>query len=176
VRRRLAGLAAVALALAAAPSLLAQPAQQKSDWELEQEKRYIKESAIKLPPRYREEDLLEFEVGRAINFRFFIDKASILIEADQIVRYTLVARSPQGVENVSYEGFHCPSGRSKGYALGQPGGGWRAVKQDWTDLQKPWTRVLRIDYFCPLHRAIYSAAEGVDALQRGGHRDRANAN
>lgn len=160
--------------LAAAPGLLAQPAEQKSDWELEQEKRFIKEGEIRLPPRYREEDLLEFEVGRTISFRFFIDKVSIRIDADQIVRYTLVARSPRGVENVSHEGLHCASGRSKGYALGQPGGGWRTVNQDWTELQQPWTRVLRTDYFCPLHRAIYNAAEGVDALQRGGHRDRAN--
>lgn len=174
MRRRLAGLAAAALALAAAPGLLAQPSGHKSDWELEQEKRFITEGEVRLPPRYREEDLLEFEVGRTVSFRFFIDKASISIDADQVVRYTLVARSPRGVENVSYEGLHCTSARTRGYAVGQPGGGWRTVNQDWTDAQKLWTRVLRTDYFCPLHRAIYSAAEGVDALQRGGHRDRGN--
>lgn len=174
MRRRLAGLAAAALALAAAPGLLAQPADQKSDWELEQEKRFIKEGEVRLPPRYREEDLLEFEVGRTVSFRFYIDKASISIDADQVVRYTLVARSPRGVENVSYEGIHCTSGRTRGYAVGQPGGGWRPVNQDWAEVQKLWTRVLRTDYFCPLHRAIYNPAEGVDALQRGGHRDRAN--
>lgn len=174
MRRRVAGLAAAALALAAAPGLLAQPSGHKSDWEIEQEERLIKEGEVKLPPYFREEDLVEFQVGRTVSFRFFIDKASLGIDADQLVRYTLVARSPQGVENVSYEGIHCKSGRTRAYAVGQAGGRWRKVNQDWTDVQKPWTRVLRTDYFCPLHRAIYNAAEGVDALRRGGHRDRGN--
>lgn len=174
MKRGIARIAAAALALAACPALHAQSSPFKSDWEMEQEKRFIREGEVKLPPRYREEDLLEFEVARTVSFRFFIDKASLGVGADGVVRYTLVARSPQGVENVTHEGIHCTSGRTKAYAVGQAGGQWRAVNQEWTDVQKLWTRVLRTDYFCPLHRAIYDAAEGVDALRRGGHRDRAN--
>jgi len=174
VKRALAGFAAAALALAASPGLHAQSSPFKSDWEMEQEKLIIREGEVKLPPRFRDEDLLEFEIGRTVSFRFFIDKASLAVGADEVVRYTLVARSPQGVENVSYEGIHCQTGRTKAYAVGQAGGGWRAVKQEWVDVQKLWTRVLRVEYFCPKHRVIYNAAEGVDALQRGGHRDRGN--
>lgn len=160
--------------LAASPGLQAQSSPFKSDWEMEQEKRIIKEGEVRFPPRFREENLLEFEVGRTVSFRFFIDSASLNVGADEVVRYTLVARSPQGVENVSYEGIHCRSGRTKAYAVGHADGQWRTVNQDWADVQKLWTRVLRTDFFCPLHRAIYDAAEGVDALRRGGHRDRGN--
>lgn len=172
MRRRFAGLAAAALALAVCPGLHAQSSPFKSDWEMEQEKLVIREGEVKLPPRFRDENLLEFEIGRSVSFRFFVDKASLDAGADEVVRYTLVARSPQGVENVSYEGIHCRTGRTRVYAVGQAGGRWRTVNQDWTDVQKLWTRVLQTDYFCPLHRAIYNAAEGVDALQRGGHRER----
>jgi len=141
---------------------------------MEQEKLIIREGEVKLPPRFRNENLMEFEVGRSVNFRFFVDRASLEIGADEVVRYTLVARSPQGAENVSYEGIHCKSGRTRAYAVGQAGGQWRTMKQEWSDVQKPWTRVLQKDYFCPLHRPIYNAEEGVDALRRGGHRDRSN--
>jgi hypothetical protein len=139
---------------------------------MEQEKLIVREGEVKLPPRFRDEDLLEFEIGRSVSFRFFIDKASLDVGADEVVRYTLVARSPQGVENVSYEGIHCRTGRTRAYAVGQSGGHWRTVNQEWVDVQKLWTRVLRAEYFCPKHRVIYSAAEGVDALRRGGHPDR----
>lgn len=162
----------MALALAASPGLRAQSSPFKSDWEMEQEKLIVREGEVKLPPRFRDEDLLEFEIGRSVSFRFFIDKASLEVGADEVVRYTLVARSPQGVENVSYEGIHCRTGRTRAYAVGQADGHWRAVKQEWVDVQKLWTRVLRAEYFCPKHRVIYSAAEGVDALRRGGHPDR----
>lgn len=172
MKRGFARFAAAALALAACPALHAQSSPFKSDWEMEQEKLIIREGEVKLPPRFRDENLLEFEIGRSVSFRFFIDTASLEVGADEVVRYTLVARSPQGVENVSYEGIHCKTGRTRAYAVGQPGGGWRAVKQEWVDVQKLWTRVLRTEYFCPKHRVIYSAAEGVDALQRGGHPDR----
>ncbi len=172
MKRGLAGFAAAALALSACPGLHAQSSPFKSDWEMEQEKLIVREGEVKLPPRFRDENLLEFEIGRSVSFRFFIDTASLEVGADEVVRYTLVARSPQGVENVSYEGIHCKTGRTRAYAVGQPGGGWRAVKQEWVDVQKLWTRVLRMEYFCPKHRVIYSAAEGVDALQRGGHPDR----
>lgn len=172
--RALAGIALAALALAASPGLQAQSSPFKSDWEEEQEKRIVREGEVKLPARFREEDLLEFEVGRTVSFRFYVDGASLNVGADEVVRYTLVARSPQGVENVSYEGIHCKSGRTKVYAVGHADGQWRSVNQEWVDVQKLWTRVLRTDFFCPLHRAIYDAQEGVDALRRGGHRDRRN--
>lgn len=174
-------LLAACLALAALPAL-AQPTQsipgqapaEKSDWELRQEEKLFKEAEVRLPPYFNEADLVEFTVSRTTSFRFFVDKASIAIGPDLVVRYTLVARSPQGAENVTYEGIRCKAGSYKVYAFGQSSRSWRPVNQEWQLTDKLWTRVLRREYFCPMHRAIYTVAEGVDALRRGGHPDREN--
>jgi len=163
---------ALAAAVAAAQATQRMPGQgqaEKSDWELQQEERFFKETEVKTPPYFREDDLLEFQLARTTSFRFYVDKASISVGPDLVVRYTLVARSPLGAENVSYEGIHCKGRRHKVYALGQGDRSWRPVVQDWQEADKAWTRVLHREYFCPMHRAIFSAAEGIDALRRGGH-------
>ena len=148
---------------------------EKSDYELEQERlRGLVEGQVKLPPYFKESDLMEFDVTRASSMRYFVDRASISVDKDLVVRYTLVARGPQGGENVSYEGIHCAGSRYKIYARGQSGGKWKQVDLDWQPADKQWTIVLRRDYFCPNHRAIHTVAEGVEALRRGGHPDRDN--
>lgn len=141
----------------------------KSDWELEQERREWKEDAVVLPPYYREEDLLPFEVMDARQFRFFVDRRSISVVGERVVRYTLVARSRGGVENVFFEGIRCDARTARAYAIGQAGGAWKRQESDWRATENAWTRALRREYFCPRHEAIRNAAEGVDALRRGGH-------
>ena len=148
---------------------------EKSDYELEQErKRGLVEGEIRPPAYFKESDLIEFEVSRTSSMRFFIDRASLSVGKDLVVRYTLVARSPQGAENVTYEGIYCRNGTHRVYALGQRDGSWKPVSLDWTATDKLWARVLRREYFCPMHRAIFDVAEGVNALRRGGHPDRDN--
>ena len=140
----------------------------KSDWELEQESRNWKEDAVVLPPYYREEDLVPFEVADARQFRFLVDRRSISVVGERVVRYTLVARSRAGVENVFFEGIRCDARTTRAYAIGQPGRAWKRQESDWRATESAWTRVLRREYFCPRHNAIRNAAEGVDALRRGG--------
>jgi hypothetical protein len=170
--------AACALQAAAQPKqerMPGQPPPEKSDYELEQERRLgVQEDHVKLPPYFKESDLMEFEVTRASSMRFYVDGASISVGKDLVVRYTLVARGPQGGENVTYEGIHCRGATNKVYALGHRDGSWKPVNIAWSPAEKLWTRVLRRDYFCPNHRAIFTVAEGVDALRRHGHPDREN--
>jgi hypothetical protein len=148
---------------------------EKSDYELEQERKGgLIEGAIKLPPYFKEGDLMEFEATRASSMRFYVDRASISVGDDLVVRYTLVARGPQGGENVSYEGIHCKGNTHRIYAFGRSDRTWRPVDLGWQMTDKLWSRVLRRDYFCPNHRAIFNVAEGIDALRRGGHPDREN--
>lgn len=177
--RRAASLAAAALVGAHAlaqptPTLAGQPSGAKSDWEREQEERDFREAAVKPPPFYREEDLVEFRVAPATSFRFYIDRASLSVGEDGVVRYTLVARSPHGAENVSYEGMRCKTGMYRVYALGQRDRSWKTVNLDWQPTDKLWRRVLRREYFCPMRRTIDTVAEGLEALRRGGHPDRDN--
>jgi hypothetical protein len=87
-----------------------------------------------------------------------------------VVRYTLVARSPSGVENVSFEGIRCNARTHKVYALGRDDGAWSPVAQsDWQPTASPWARALRRQFFCPHDIAVANAAEGLEALRRGRH-------
>ncbi len=146
----------------------------KSDIELEQERRSDAAGGpLKLPAWPKEENLVEVYVSDATRFRFFVDAAALTVSDDFVVRYTLVARSRSGVDNVSYEGMRCGgAGLVRIYAYGQ-GGRWSAQKSEWRDIDPSssprWHRELRSRYFCPNGGSIHSAAEGLDALRRGGH-------
>lgn len=166
--------AALAATLAAAlqQPLLAQP---KSDWELAQEERDWREGEFALPAYPKPADLVALEVGAATDFRFFVDATSLSVGRDGVVRYTLVARSRSGAENVSFEGIRCKSGSVRAYAFGQGGARWSARGTPWRAIEpggtQRWHFILWREYFCPHAIAIRDAAEGVDALHRGGHPD-----
>ena len=144
----------------------------KSSWEREQEAREFKEPEAVLPPPPKG-DLIEFFVTSASSFKFFIDPQSLAVGADGVVRYTLVARSPSGAETVSYEGIRCESGLYRVYAFAN-GGAWsRNRGAEWRSIEpksvQRWHNVLRGRFFCPNRLTIVTAAEGLDALRRGGH-------
>ena len=154
----------------AAPAL----AQVKSDWELQQEKLNWREEEAQLPPYPKPEDLIEFRPSEIASFSFFIDRASLKVGADGVVRYTLLARSPSGVDNVSYEGIRCETGMYRVYATARSDRSWvTRTASGWKEIQpnpvQRWHQALRREYFCPQNAIIRSVAEGVDALRRGGH-------
>ena len=144
----------------------------KSNWEEEQEKLNWKETDLSLPPYPKDAELIEFAVSSGATFRFFVDPASLSIGPDGVVRYTLVARSPSGVSNISYEGIRCNSKSYKVYARGT-GGRWTPRQGEWREIEartiQRWHNVLYSEYLCPRNRPIETAAEGADALRRGGH-------
>ncbi len=149
-------------------------AQPKSDWEIKLEEREWKEGEIKLPAYPKPENLIEFEMLGTGTFRYFIDAESLVAGEDGAVRYTLLARSASGVENVSFNGVRCKTSAHKLYATGRSDKTWvEARNSDWKDLgAKTAARVhvlLMRDFFCPAGVPIMSRAEGVDALRNGIH-------
>jgi hypothetical protein len=146
----------------------------ESDWERAQREKYWKEEKVKLPAYPEAQNLIAFEASVASVFNFFIDKASLSVGEDGVVRYTLVARSPSGVDNVSYEGMHCSDGTYKLYAFGQPNRTWQSNPgARWRPVENksiaPWRNALQHDYFCAQGIAISSAANGIAWLKRGGN-------
>lgn len=143
-----------------------------SRYDEQQEKLNWKEAEVRLPPYPRDADLIEFQVSSGATFRFFIDAASLSVADDGVVRYTLVARSPSGVANVSFEGIRCSTKSYKVYARGT-GGNWSRREGEWQLIEERtiqrWHNVLYWEYLCPRHRPVQTAAEGVDALRRGVH-------
>ena len=144
----------------------------KSDWELEQEKRNWQEADVRLPPYPRDDALIEIRVSSDTRFRFFVDPASLSSGPDGVVRYTLVARSPSGYANVSYEGIRCAAKEFKVFALGGDGR-WTGRAGEWRPIEpkafQRWHNELYAWFLCPNRQPIASAAEGADALRRGGH-------
>jgi hypothetical protein len=136
--------------------------------ESESDRRDRPESGVKLPAWPKNENLLEFRASSLSSFRFFIDAASLSVEPDRVVRYTLVARSGSGVTNISYEGMRCDSGTVKTYAYGQDGR-WNVRESEWRDIEVGrWHSELRAGYLCVNRTAaIFSAKDGLDALRRG---------
>jgi hypothetical protein len=123
------------------------------------------------PPAYpKDASLLEFSVLNAGGFRFFVDGASLSVaQRDGEVRYVLVARSPEGAQNVSYEGLSCAAAQYRIYSVGRPDASWAGRPGEWRALSGNWHRVLYREYFCPQNEPIRNAAEGVRALEQGGH-------
>lgn len=149
-------------------------AQDKSDWEREQEKRNWREGEVSLPAYPSAQGLLPFFVSSASSFEFFVDAASLSVGADGVVRYALVARSPQGAESVSYEGIRCSTREVRIYATG------RVADRAWSRRAGPWRRIetrsvqrwhnaLAAEYFCAGGIILRSPQEGVAALRGGGH-------
>jgi hypothetical protein len=122
------------------------------------------------PPQKRGE-LIEFFVAATSEFRFFVDAASLSVGSDGIVRYVLVARSPAGTENVSFEGMRCATREVRIYALGRDGA-WVGRETEWRPIQPRgahvWHNELYREYFCPYREPIGSAAKAVQALRTGG--------
>ena len=130
---------------------------------------------LALPQIPRREDRLPFAIDSGSDFGFFVDRPSISVGADGVVRYTLIAVSPLGTENVSFEGVRCKSREHKTYATGRADGGWSRREGPWRRTAQRWQQALRVEYFCPQGVAIATAAEGIDALMRGGHPNKSPA-
>ncbi len=120
--------AACALALAATAShaqIFTDPA--APDWH---------ESDAPPPPALRIEGLIGIEMPGS-QLRFGVDPKSIVIGANGVVNYVVVASSTSGAVNGIYEGVHCASGKVRVHARFTPGSGWTTVKDaPWRDLHE----------------------------------------
>jgi hypothetical protein len=146
----------------------------QSDWERQNAvKAQAQEEQLDPPPYPKDARLLEFGVLDGNGFHFFVDGTTLSVGKDGIVRYVLVARSPDGVQNVSYEGLRCATAEYRVYAFGRADGSWSASRAGWRSLEAPSVQrrhtTLYREYFCPQNEAIRNAGEGVRALEQGGH-------
>lgn len=159
----------VILALAlAAPAV---GAQVSSDWERANAERLKQSEELAVaPPALDRSRLVEVKPADG-GFRFFVDAGSVSVGADRIVRYVMVARSPSGVENVTFQGLRCPR-EYRVYAVGRSDGGWGGRPSAWRPVPsdpQSGERELARRYFCPARTAIQTAEEGAKALRDGGH-------
>lgn len=126
------------------------------------------EIATQLPPPPDPASLVRFSVSGGTQYTFAIDAKSLDIGSDGVFRYTLVATSPQGARNVSYEGIRCDTAQKKIYAIGRDDGTWvRARNAQWSPIENLDVNrqhaALQREYFCP---DGYAARKPGDVIAR----------
>jgi hypothetical protein len=168
--RALVAAACLALSVPAAAQAPRDRAADAIDFGAEKDNRELE---IALPPLPTPSNLVRFDPGRPTSMTFYVDTASLSVLADRIIRYTVVVKG-EGSENISYEGMRCESREVKTFAYGRADGTWSPARDpQWKKVRSVQTDghryTLYTNYFCPSRASIVSAAEGVDALRRGGH-------
>lgn len=111
------------------------------------------EVAIQLPAPPSDANLLPFAVSGNATQNFAVDANSLSVGQDGVVRYTLVATSPSGAKNISYEGIRCQTFERKSYAYGHADGAWSRSRRDqWVPIVRNAANrqhaVLALDYLC----------------------------
>ncbi len=158
----LAGLLIAAPASAQRTSLFEDEA--KSPWQ---------EVEMPFPAYPTDASLIPLQVGPTATARFFIDEKSLSLAADGVLRFTLVARTQGGAENVSYEGIRCQTVERKLYAIGRKPGEWVASRNvEWRQIEEKTTNrvhaALVKDYFCPPGIVPPGLGQIIDSLRRDG--------
>jgi hypothetical protein len=130
------------------------------------------DTEIVLPAYPLEENLVEAEISGPKRFKFLVDTSSIAVNATGVVRYTLVARSNAGAENVSFEGMRCETRQYTAYAYGSPDRTWSPARSvNWLVIENLPSNNVRHDlhrfYFCPYAIAQTSSANVIEALEHG---------
>lgn len=116
------------------------------------EEKEFKEDALRLPAYPDDAALIEFRPRGHSKNRFYVDRNSVSLGADWVVRYTAVIKSASGVANVSYEGLRCKTSEYKVYAYGTRNGTWTNAREPkWQDVGSTTANFrysLWVDYLC----------------------------
>jgi CNP1-like family len=116
------------------------------------EEKEFREIEVTLPPSPAESGLLAFQLRQNSANQFYIDRNSISIGPDRVVRFSAVIKSPSGALNTSYEGMRCKTSEYKVYAYGAENGEWmKAHDSQWRWIERSSANfrfTLYKDYFC----------------------------
>lgn len=127
-----------------------------------------------LPAHPNQGNLVQIYVSPTTTFQFFVDTASISAGEDGPIRYIMIARSPSGAENLSYEGLRCETRERKLYAFGRSDGTWsRARNPQWAPIGEGQANrqhaALAEDFFCPQGVRVRTSEDAVRMLRQGAH-------
>jgi len=107
MRRSLLALALALALLLGAGGVMAQLVAPNPDWQ---------ESETPAPPAFSVDRLVPVEMPRHLSVKVGVDPQTLRITEDGIVRYVMVAISPNGNINATYEGIRCLTAQVKTYA------------------------------------------------------------
>ncbi|MGH8618485.1 MAG: CNP1-like family protein [Burkholderiales bacterium] len=166
--RRIAGLACLALVLAGCQGV---PLLKLGEPERDAEGNLIvwSESKPVYPPYPLAANVVQFEGGNREEGRFYLDKTSIVVGKDGVVRYTLLVLGEGGARTVSYEGIRCETREYRVYGYGRPDRSWSMpLESEWRRINYQYTNnyraVLGVEYFCKGQAVLPTAAQIVASL------------
>ena len=142
-------------------------------FEEDYESKEWREIEVQLPAFPKPDKLMRFRVTPS-NFDFFVDTDSLSVGSDGVVRFTLVARSASGAENITFDGIRCGTRERRTYAFGRTDKTWSKARNNaWSFFEAagriPQYEMLALDFFCPGGFVIRSTQEGIEALRAGVH-------
>ena len=125
-----------------------------------------------LPAAPKAENLVPIYVGPMTENSFAVDRESVTVSPDGVVRYTLVVTSSAGARNVSFEGLRCETAERRLYAFGRSDGSWsKARNNQWAKIQDNTLNrhhaALYKEYFCTTGGLVLSTEEARRALPQG---------
>jgi len=127
-----------------------------------------------LPAYPEKKNLLDLGIGTDdMQFTVYLDKPSLVLGEDGVVRYTVVLVSNADVWNVSNEGLRCGEKQFRRYAYGA-NGEWQPLNNSpWSDVRgngsNRYRQVLYADYFCNPTRPYKSAREMIGRFSENWH-------
>lgn len=86
------------------------------------------------PPAFSTSRLIAIDMGPNVALKFGVDPKAVSIGADGVIRYVVVASSPDGNATGLYEGIRCATGEVKTYARFNDGKWNMAKASDWRPL------------------------------------------
>lgn len=138
---------------------------------LDRKSNWVENKVDTLPPLPQASNLLPFEVSGNTPLQFAIDRNSLTVGTDGVVRYTVVVTSPSGARNVNYEGIRCDTYEWRQYAgLNADHDGWdTTVANEFSRIENgalnAYQSVLYQDYMCANKMPMGNAKQIVENIR-----------
>ena len=132
------------------------------------------EQEVELPAYPVKDNLLEVDAGsEGLHYTVYLDEASLIKSADNVVRYTVVLVSSTGVRNVTHEGLHCGERTFRRYAYGV-NDKWQPLRDSpWKPLRGRGANSYRLVFYekfiCDPTRLNQSAGQILDRFRENWH-------
>ncbi len=81
-----------------------------------------------MPAVPKTEDTVQFYVSPVTTNRFAIDPASLRVESEKVVQFTLIVTSGAGVRNATYEAIRCDRGEQRLLAVARADDTWSVLR------------------------------------------------
>jgi hypothetical protein len=138
---------------------------------LDRKSNWTEDKITTMPPLPQASNLLPFNVSQNTPLNFAVDKSSLTVGKDGVVRYVIVVTSPAGARNVNYEGIRCDTYEWRRYAsINDDQNGWdQDVAFDFKRIENgelnAYQAALYQDYFCTSKLPVGTAEQIVHNIQ-----------